>query len=172
MWSDAVLPQPRLPLDQDSDSEEASTSSVLPEWLYLSLSHNCDIDDLFGAAGPVRTPRSSALSESRASSKLASGRSSQCAVPVNRIATVLHPNGHVHHLIRERQLVYLNSLLDLLDGRHCLRTTGCRASWRHELRPRYLDSVGTCLCVTRETIGAVGCTAGVFTTQSIAGTWI
>ena len=75
------------------------------------------------------------------------------------------PAFHVHHLIRELRLVYLKSLLDLLDGRHCLRTTGCRASRRHELRPRYLAPVF-------QTIGAVGCTAGVFTALSIAGTWI
>ena len=56
----AVSPQPHLPLHQRTDPEEASTSSMLSERLYLVLCHNCEVDDLFSAARPVGTPQFSA----------------------------------------------------------------------------------------------------------------
>ena len=51
------------------------------------------------------------------------------------IATV-----RVHHFVLALHWSISISLLDLLGGGHCLCTTGCRASPRHELRLRYLVS--------------------------------
>ena len=53
---------------------------------------------------------------------------------------------------------YLNDLLDLLDGGHCLCTTWMISM---EFRSPLMSSIS--LCITRETIDAVGCTTGVFT---------
>ena len=56
-----------------------------------------------------------------------------------------------HNLIHER---YLNDLVDLLDGGHCLCTT-----WRISTVFKIFLIVGICFC-------ALGCTAGVFVTLS------
>ena len=57
-------------------------------------------------------------------------------------APAIHRNGASPPL-RSRIALHWSisiSLLDLLDGGHCLCTTGCRASPRHELRLRHLVS--------------------------------
>ena len=50
--------------------------------------------------------------------------------------------GRVHHFVLALHCGWSISisLLDLLDGGHCLCTTGCRASPQHELRLRHLVS--------------------------------
>ena len=56
--------------------------------------------------------------------------------------------------------------LDLLDVGHCLCTTVCRTSPRHELRLRYLVSFRDFPGCSAPASGAVGCTAGVSTTPT------
>ena len=52
-----------------------------------------------------------------------------------------------------------NDLLDLLDGGHCLCT-----NWMISMGFGIFLMFGISLCLARETIDAVGCTTGVFTT--------
>ena len=98
---------------------------------------------------PLETPRSSCASESHAlvlatrntkefvyvldlhelqSSGPLTHRHLSCASLLLFLALVISTQLHIHHLIRELQLVYLNSLLDLLDFRHLsLRSAACSA---------------------------------------------
>ena len=73
----------------------------------------------------------------RCTGSVATSRSS---ARLNRTHLPLITTGHVHHFVLALHWSISINLLDLLGGGHCLCTTGCRASPRHELRLRYLVS--------------------------------
>ena len=97
--------------------------------------------------------------QSHQSSRSVTTFKSSCASDSHVLA--FHHNGHPHDLIHEQSLWYLNDLLDLLDGGHCPCTT-----WMISVGFGIFLMFGISLCVTRETVDAVACTTGVFTTLS------
>ena len=79
-----------------------------------------------GGAKSRQHPRSC-----RCTGSVATSRSS---ARLNRTHLHLITTGHVHHFVLALHWSISINLLDLLGGGHCICTTGCRASPRHELR--------------------------------------
>ena len=81
---------------------------------------------------------------------------SRSSARLNRTHLPFVTTGHVHHFVLALHWSISISLLDLLDGGHCLCTSGCRASPRHQLRLRCVFAIfGPCPCITACMISTV-----------------